>query len=1147
MASTTRNLDIVIKVTDQATQSLVALEKRLEAFGRSVGRATGGGGRGSGRSEEQRARLQADREALEERKRINADLLADAERTIQRQQQLDRDAEQARRRAERDTDQARKRAAESQARDAERIIRDAERKSRAEERDAKRAADAREREARRAAAAEEREARRAATARDREAKRAAAAEEREARRAAAAREREARRAAAAEEREARRAERERTRAANAAARAEEQARRAAARSWQQHGLEAQVNNLRNAYALLASYLTGQFIRSLLDTTRQMQNVRLSFDAMMNSTKTGGQQFEFVRRLAEQFGLKVIELAGSYRQFVASTQAANLGMERQQRIFTLVTASARLAGASADQLQRFITGLSQALDRGVLNAEEFNQMQEAIPGVMNRVATALGKTNRELATTGVTMAEFVQGLEKALAGDIPKAAEIAETSVDAMLNRMENSWKEFLRGIGESQAGLQALKDIALLFEQAHDATARLGLAAPRAVSELKRLREELEQLQKVSLFQKGQDLLPWSTSKADREKQALNIRESMARIQKEMAEDEREAAQAAAERRIPELLEANRKAYQRTLDTMREYFESLKRTGMEEVARLEEERDTINKALTETQNRLKGLTENNRELRTEMEGQVSVLAREKQLREAAIQQKKDDAAESKRLDDQRKQDAEEAKQRELDARIELTAKYIGLSQGKDAENDYRDAMRGRSQEERNAIAQGLEHSDVLAKKNQQQREANELQEREAEGDKVINRLNQELARERGKEMDDTAKYIQILEELQVAEVKTTEAKKAKIDAIVQEIVAQRALNDWIKKQEQRTEEQRRGEEQYRGLAGEGYGTFEIPTGPTLEEERTAQFLRDVESRLIAIQQLKLDERAFEKWLIDLQNLKPEEAALLKWLVDMEYQVSKQQELFAAFAESVADFGESFTETISGAFEELLSNTENALYDLGGWLERFGKSLIKLFGEEIINLGLTPLKTAIKQFAEELAKNETIKKVVGIAINFIAGLFGGGGSGAYGGLSQGFNVQTSPYGAWAHGGIFGSPVALQRGGVITAPRLALMGEATPEAVVPLTAEGIARFTRGLQRGAPAALRETTSSSREHERRRFQDTVEALARRPVEVTVVLNNPIDPRRMGMQPEEVVQVVGRDINNDGVLRRIIVKNAQR
>jgi hypothetical protein len=66
-------------------------------------------------------------------------------------------------------------------------------------------------------------------------------------------------------------------------------------------------------------------------------------------------------------------------------------------------------------------------------------------------------------------------------------------------------------------------------------------------------------------------------------------------------------------------------------------------------------------------------------------------------------------------------------------------------------------------------------------------------------------------------------------------------------------------------------------------------------------------------------------------------------------------------------------------------------------------------------------------------------------------------------------------------------------------------------------------------------------------REHEQRRWQETIEALAKRPVELTVVMNNPIDPRKMGMQPDEVVQVVGKNISDDGVLRRIIVKSTPR
>jgi tape measure domain-containing protein len=910
---------------------------------------------------------------------------------------------------------------------------------------------------------------------------------------------------------------------------------------------------------------------------------------------------------------MVTLAQSYRQFVASTQGANLGLERQQQLFTIITATARIAGASTDQLQRFITGLSQALDRGVLQAEEFNQMQEAIPGVMNRVAAALNKNINDLRLGKVSMVEFIQGIEKGLGSDVPKAARIAETSISGMINRISNSWKEFLTAIGESSMVREALSDTVRLLHLIQDTLASMGAMAPRALTPIQKIREEIAQLQrdipKLDLYN------PEEKDEA-RLRRLAELTNQYIKLTQEDAKARKEAAEMAGPKAATESLLAAANAYNYAWEQAQRYFDRLKAAGMQELPRLQEEQQTINRLLQDYQDRLRGLGPGQEALEKLIMSEVAALAKEADARKAAIKAIQDAKEKSDQAERKKITDAEEAKQRDLDARVRLQAINIGLKENADAQRDNEDATRAMSLEKRNLYAEGLRSAEVLAAENAKIREQNALKELTLKGDKALGELQRTLNRERAKELGEITeevadifperegtpeqqaaqasreqdiiaqrnrnRLLQLTEEgdrniamlnrrlaalrgnteeereFAIAMLKGTDEQKQRFVQINKEIIAQKELNEWLKEWGDLYETQQRLIATYAKAVPGGrlQGTMVIPPrpqggvepeGPNQETQRTADYLEEVESRLLSIQQaqMSLDPVAFEKWKVSLMNLQPEQEATLKWLIALEDQSKKTMEIFESFATELQNFGEGIASTIESAMSDLLNNTDNALHDLGGWLENFGKSLIKLFGEEIIQLGLIPLKAAIKQFGEELAKSEAIKQIVKLVGNIVNMIFGGGGGLDLNMSAIGSGSSQAGFLGSAHGNIFGSPVALQRGGLVASPRLSLLGEATPEAVVPLTAEGIARFTRGLQRGAPGGGVTPAVASREHEQRRWQETVESLAKRPVVIEVTLNNPIDPRKMGLQPEEVVQVVGRNINEDGIIRRLVVKHA--
>ena len=72
------------------------------------------------------------------------------------------------------------------------------------------------------------------------------------------------------------------------------------------------------------------------------------------------------------------------------------LKESEKLFKAINDSAMIfANGSTEAVDRFIYGFKQALSAGKVSAQDFNQMNEAIPGLMSKVAEAMGITFKEL--------------------------------------------------------------------------------------------------------------------------------------------------------------------------------------------------------------------------------------------------------------------------------------------------------------------------------------------------------------------------------------------------------------------------------------------------------------------------------------------------------------------------------------------------------------------------------------------------------------------------------------------------------------------------------------------------------------------------------------------------------------------------------
>lgn len=169
-----------------------------------------------------------------------------------------------------------------------------------------------------------------------------------------------------------------------------------------------------------------------DRALKLDAINASMTAIMGSSELAGQQFQKLSEFANQYGLNLIAVSESYKNFSASATMANVPLEQTDYIFQSVAKAASVLKLSNEDLKGALNALSQMISKGTVQAEELRgQLGERLPGAFNLAAKSMGVTTQELGKM----------LERGevMAGDLlPKLAlELNNTFGDKIIGNVDN--------------------------------------------------------------------------------------------------------------------------------------------------------------------------------------------------------------------------------------------------------------------------------------------------------------------------------------------------------------------------------------------------------------------------------------------------------------------------------------------------------------------------------------------------------------------------------------------------------------------------------------------------------------------------------------------------------------------------------------
>lgn len=233
-------------------------------------------------------------------------------------------------------------------------------------------------------------------------------------------------------------------------------------------LDSKTDNLTNSFGSLTGAITlGNVAAKVISSTFEklasnMDSAISRFDTLKNFPKvmqnfgvTSDEASESINRIADS----ILDLPTSLDQAVGGVQSLFMvtkDLKQAEAMFQAINDSAMVfAGGSTEAVDRFIYAYKQAMSAGKVSAQDFNQMNEAIPGLMDKVAEKMGinyiTLKQGLSDGSVAMEDFNNALKLLDSEGVGAMGAMRDAAFDAtggIGTALTNTKSRIARGLAE---------------------------------------------------------------------------------------------------------------------------------------------------------------------------------------------------------------------------------------------------------------------------------------------------------------------------------------------------------------------------------------------------------------------------------------------------------------------------------------------------------------------------------------------------------------------------------------------------------------------------------------------------------------------------------------------------------------------------
>ena len=127
----------------------------------------------------------------------------------------------------------------------------------------------------------------------------------------------------------------------------------------------------------------------------LEKFEKTMEAATGSSTAAAREFDFVRGVADRFGVELLVTADAYAKFSASAKGTALEGEGARLIFEGFTGTMARLGASSADVSGALVQLGQGVSKGKFELDDLKSIAERIPGFFAQFAESLGVSTAEL--------------------------------------------------------------------------------------------------------------------------------------------------------------------------------------------------------------------------------------------------------------------------------------------------------------------------------------------------------------------------------------------------------------------------------------------------------------------------------------------------------------------------------------------------------------------------------------------------------------------------------------------------------------------------------------------------------------------------------------------------------------------------------
>lgn len=234
-------------------------------------------------------------------------------------------------------------------------------------------------------------------------------------------------------------------------------------------------SVRNLAGYMAGFVTVGSAISKMDAYTGINNkLKLVTKSQEELNQAMAETFAIAQRSASSWSA----VNDVYSKYMSNAKTLNLTQSQTARLTEITSKAVAISGSSAEAAAAALFQYGQALDGGVLRAEEFNSLVDGAGGLLNAMATGLGVTRGELRQ---------MMLDGKLTGDVITEALLkAGDSVDQLfgktditigqsLSQLGNAVTKFTGEAGQASGAAQILISSISMLGQNLEAVANIGM------------------------------------------------------------------------------------------------------------------------------------------------------------------------------------------------------------------------------------------------------------------------------------------------------------------------------------------------------------------------------------------------------------------------------------------------------------------------------------------------------------------------------------------------------------------------------------------------------------------------------------------------------------------------------------------------